>query len=83
MAQAQSTVPMASQSSGGLDECGNCGRTGTLDLVGGTDPEETEAMGGFEETYRCSRCDNTGRYTFRYADGKEAYSGVCAEYNHV
>lgn len=65
---------------GSLKDCQRCG--GSLERVTGTDPDKCDELGGFKEEYQCNRCSNTGTYRYRYADGKETYQGVCADYSH-
>jgi len=76
MAQAQDTITMSGRSKGNLNYCTHCG--GNLSLEEGTDPEQTESLGGFQETYVCDSCNRTGTYRFRNKDAKETFQGVCA-----
>jgi len=75
MSQA-TTLSMSGRTEGNLRFCTLCG--GTLALVDGTDPEQTDELGGFEEEYQCESCGATGSYTHRYHDSKETFSGACA-----
>jgi len=80
MAQAECNLHMGiGESQGSVKICQRCG--GTLSLQDGTDPEQTDALGGFEETYQCEHCKATGTYKFRYKDSKEAFMGVCANFD--
>jgi len=81
MAQVETELQMAiGTENGSLNRCQRCG--GKLsEPVDGTDPDRCEDIGGFEESYRCLSCNKTGTYKYRYADGKQSYSGVCADYD--
>jgi len=80
MAQADTNLDMRrGTSTGSLDECQRCGHR--LDgPTEGTDPDNCDALGGFIEQYECPNCGGAGKYRYRYKDGKQAYQGVCADY---
>lgn len=67
---------MTGRTEGNLRFCTRCGDD--LELVDGTDPEQTDDLGGFKETYECTGCGSRGTYTHRYHDAKETYTGACA-----
>jgi len=80
MAQADTSLHMTvGESTGSLEKCQRCG--GRLEgPTDGTNPDDCEDVGGFQETYQCQSCNKTGTYKYRYKDGKQAYLGVCADY---
>jgi len=77
MAQsAQETLQFSGPSKGSTTYCTRCG--GHLQCIDGTDPDRTDELGGFRETYECESCEGTGNFEYQYDPVKRAYSGVCA-----
>lgn len=75
MAQA-TQLALSGRESGSLKRCTYC--NGRLKRIDGTDPDHCEELGGFTETFECQNCTMTGKYKYRYADGKERFTGACA-----
>lgn len=75
MSQAK-TLPRTGRETGSTTYCTICG--GHLRCIDGTDPDNTDELGGFEETYECESCERTGMFVYRYESGARSYSGICA-----
>jgi len=64
------------RTTGNVEFCTSCG--GHVERIDGTDPERTDALGGFTETFECESCGLTGTYRYRYRDAKETFTGCLA-----